>query len=249
MKTEYHTKIAAMTEGGALLGQVKKQLRAFTHVGTRFEDIEAEAQRLIKAVGAKPSFSTVPGYSWATCLMKNDETCHGIPRHKVVEDGDVMKIDVGLIWQGYHLDTTDTFVVGKSTKEIDTFLAVGRKSLQKAIERARVGNSVYDVSAAMEKVVTRGGYNLVYQLCGHGISKELHEKPDIPCLAQRADKRVIFYEGQTVAIEVMYTMGNAHLIIDKDGWTYRTADRSLSGMYEETVLITAAGPKVLTSSP
>lgn len=249
MKQDFSTKIAAMTEGGALLGQVKKRLRAFTKVGTRFEEIEAEAQRLIKEVGAKPSFSTVPGYSWATCLMKNDETCHGIPRHKVVEDGDVMKIDVGLIWNGYHLDTTDTFVVGSSTREIDTFLAVGKKSLQKAIERARVGNSVYDISAAMEKVVTRAGYSLVYQLCGHGISTELHEKPDVPCIAQRADKKIKLYDGQTLAIEVMYAMGNARLVIDKDGWTYRTADRSLSGMFEETVLITAEGPQILTKTP
>lgn len=249
MKPDLTTKIMAMTEGGAILGRVKKQLRMFTKVGTRFEDIEAEAQRLIKAAGAKPSFSTVPGYSWATCLMKNDETCHGIPRHKVVEDGDVMKIDVGLIWNGFHLDTTDTFVVGTSTREIDTFLAIGKKSLQKAIDRARVDNSVYDISTAMEKVVTRGGYNLVYQLCGHGISTQLHEKPDVPCIAQRSDKRLKLYEGQTLAIEVMYTMGNAHLIIDKDGWTYRTADRSLSGMFEETVLITAAGPQILTQSP
>lgn len=239
----------AMRAGGKHLGQVKHQLATFTQVGMTFAELEAEAQRLIRAAGAKPSFSTVKGYDWATCIMKNDELCHGIPAaSKIVNDGDVITIDVGLLWDGYHLDTTTTFIAGTSTPQKEHFLAVGKKSLAKAIEKAVVGNSVFDISFAMQKVVERSGFSCVYQLCGHGISTQLHEKPDIPCLAQRSDKRELLYDGQTIAVEIMYAAGNAHLVLDKDGWTYRTMDGSLSGMFEETVIVGKNGAEILTAA-
>lgn len=240
-------RITAMRQGGHALGQVKRALAAFTQPGVTFEAIEAEAQRLIAAAGAKPSFSTVKGYHWATCLMKNDEMCHGIPRGKTVEIGDVIKIDVGLIWNGYHLDTTTTVVAGgQTTPEIQAFLDVSQAALRKAISKVRPGASVYDVSHAMQKTVESHGYGMVYQLTGHGIGKELHMDPAIPCIAQRSDKRVILHEGQTIAVEVMSAMGDAELVVDKDGWTYLTIDGSMAAMYEETVLVTRDGVEVLT---
>lgn len=240
-------RITAMRQGGHHLGTIKNQLVAFTKVGMSFATIEAEAQRLIKAVGAVPSFSTVPGYSWATCIMKNDELCHGIPSSKkYVDDGDVMTIDVGLIWQGFHLDTTTTFVVGQTTPEIEAFLEIGQRALAKAIKKATVGNSVYDISFAMQKVTEEHGCNVVYQLTGHGVGEVLHGEPEIPCLAQKSDKKVKLVEGMTIAIEIMYAAGDAYLVLDKDGWTYRTQDGSLSGMFEETVLVTKSGPEILT---
>lgn len=240
-------KITAMTVGGTKLRQVKQALVAFTEVGMSFAEIEAEAQRLIAAADAVPSFSTVEGYSWATCIMKNDELCHGIPAEsKVVAEGDVITIDVGLIQDGYHLDTTTTFAVGAVTPEVEHFLEIGRKSLAKAIDKAQARATVYEVSAAMQKVVERAGYGAVYQLTGHGVGEELHMDPEIPCIALRATKKYILKPGQTVAIEIMYTEGNPHLVVDKDGWTYKTEDGSLAGMFEETVLITENGPQILT---
>lgn len=237
----------AMQLGGQALKKVKLELQQFTQVGTTFEAIEAEAQRLIKTAGATPSFSTVPGYRWATCLMKNDEMCHGIPAAgKKVDDGDVITIDVGLIWEGYHLDTTTTFVVGQTTPEITHFLEIGQRALNKAINKVKASNSVYDISRAMQKIVEEHGYSMVYQLTGHGVGEELHMDPEIPCIARRSDKRVKLHEGQTIAVEVMYAAGDAELTIDSDGWTYRTKDGSLSGMFEETVLVTEKGYKVLT---
>lgn len=248
--SEQEKRIIAMRYGGKLLGEVKQELRAFTEVGSTFADIEAHAQLLIKAKGAQPSFSTVPNYHWATCIMKNDELCHGIPTsEKKVSDGDIITIDVGLIYNGYHLDTTTTFVVGTSSPEKDHFLEVGQKSLSKAINKARIGNTVYDISAAMERVVVSEGFSCVYQLCGHGIGQELHMEPEVPCIAQRRNKKDKLFEGQTLAIEIMYAVGDAYLTVDADKWTYRTADGSLSGMFEETVLITKNGPEVLTNSP
>lgn len=243
-------KLTAMREGGAKLRQVKKQLQAMTVVGTRFEEIEAEAQRLIKAAGAVPNFALVPGYHWATCIMKNEEVCHGIPKGKVVEAGDLITIDVGLKYQGWHLDTSISFAVpgenGKVASEREHFLSVGRESLKKAINKARVGNSIYDISSAMQRVVERAGYSAVYQLTGHSIGEELHMEPSVPCIAQRRDKNLTLFDGQTLAIEIMYAAGDAELKVDRDGWTYRTKDGSLSGMFEETVAITKSGPVILT---
>lgn len=247
MNAEDQIRIESMKIGGKKLGVVKKGLIKFTQVGTSFEQIEAEAQRLIKQQEAIPSFSTVPGYDWATCVMRNDELCHGIPKHKKVEDGDLITIDVGLIENGFHLDTTISFPVGNVDPFVNEFLAVGKNSLKKAIAKAKIGASVYDVSRAMEKVVQKRGFGAVYQLTGHGVGKELHMDPSIPCVAEKRDKNVKFYEGQTVAIEIMYTAGDAYVIEDNDGWTYRTQDGSLSGMFEETVLVTKNGPEVLTN--
>jgi methionyl aminopeptidase len=244
---EQTQRIAAMKVGGQKLAQVRDTLVQFTAVGMTFAQIEKEAQRLIAAAGAQPNFSLVPNYHWATCVMKNDEMCHGIPAaEKIVQDGDLIKIDVGLLWDGYNLDTTATLIAGNATAPKLQFLEVGKKALDRAIAQAIAGNSVYDVSFAMQKIVERAGCGMVYQLTGHGIGRELHEDPAIPCVAVRRDKRSILRAGQTVAIEVMYAMGNAFLVLDNDGWTYRTADRSLSGMIEETVLVTENGPEVLT---
>jgi len=239
-------KITAMRTGGHLLAQIRTELVAFTQVGMTFAQIEAEAQRLIKAGGAKPSFSTVPGYRWATCIMKNDGLCHGIPNQTRVNDGDVVTIDVGLIYDGYHLDTTTTFIVGSIDAKKQHFLELGQQSLKKAIAKVHAGQSVYAVSLAMEKVLVEHDLGIVYQLTGHGVGEKLHMNPSIPCIAQKVDKKVFLHEGQTIAVEVMYTAGEPDLKVDADGWTYRTVDGSLSGMFEETVLVTKNGSEILT---
>lgn len=241
-------KISAMREGGKRLGSIKSLLRSFVVVGTQFEEIEAEAQRHIARLQCKPSFSTVSGYQWATCVMKNEAVCHGIPHGNSVADGDLITIDIGLIYQGYHLDTTMSFVVGRSTPFLDTFLAVGQQSLDKAIAATVAGNSVYDISFAMEKPLRRHGYAAVYQLTGHGVGEELHMDPAIPCIPQRQDKKKILQVGQTLAVENMYTAGDPELVVASDGWTYTTKDGSLSAMFEETVLVTQKEPEVLTKA-
>lgn len=242
-------KIDSMRVGGHKLSQVKQSLQTFVAVGTTFEQIEAEAQRLIRKQDAVPSFSTVPGYSWATCVMKNDALLHGIPQDKVVEDGDIVTVDVGLIENGYHLDTSITFPVGKISAETEEFLAVGKKLLQKAISRVKDGVSVHAISSVFEKGLTKKGYGAVYQFTGHGVGKELHMSPSIPCIAVRSDKKVFLSEGDTVAIEIMYTAGDPEVVLDDDGWTYRTKDGSLSAMFEETVLVKKDGFDILTRLP
>lgn len=240
-------RITAMREGGLVLRQIKKQLQTMTLPGVSLAEIEAEAQRLIKEAGYKPSFSTVQGYDWATCIMLNDELCHGIPApEKVVADGDIVSIDVGLLAQGFHIDTSISFGVGHISSEHQQFLEVGKKSLRKAINKVKSGASVYAVSDAMQRVVERAGYGAVYQLTGHGVGEELHMEPAIPCVAQRSDKNVKLTLGQTIAVEIMYSMDDPYVVLDKDGWTYQTQDGSVSAMFEETVLVTERGFEVLS---
>lgn len=242
-------KIAAMREGGKILGEVRETLLAAVKVGVTAEELEKLAQQLIKKhPGVTPSFQTVSGYDWATCIMKNEEVCHGIPRDKVVEDGDIVTIDVGVLYKGYHTDTTGTVAVGEVSQQVENFLASGKKALAAAIDQARAGNSVWDVSRAMQKVIEKAGYHMVFQLTGHTIGKHLHEEPYIPCVAQRRDKKVKLIEGQTIAIEPMYTLGNPYLVCEPDGWTYRTEDRSFAAMFEHTVLITNSEAEVLTAN-
>lgn len=239
-------RIEAMVTGGALLGSIREQLRLFTDVGMTFESIEAEAQRLIKAGGAKPSFSTVADYRWATCIMKNDALCHGIPQNGIVESGDIVTIDVGLIYDGFHTDTTTTFAVGVVPTSTEKFLEVGRKSLANAIGAVRAGASIFDISRAMELLALKAGYGLVEELTGHGVGARLHEEPNIPCRSHRADKRIKLRVGQTIAVEIMYAMGKSQLMVDADHWTYRSRDHSLTGMFEDTVVVTQSGCAVLT---
>ena len=150
----------------------------------------------IKEAGALPSFSTVQDYKWATCITKNEGVCHGIPSSKInVENGDIITIDVGLIQDGYHLDTSITFPVGDVSKETTQFLEAGQRSLDKAIAKAKAGNTVYDISKAMDKVVQRAGYDAVYQLTGHGIGKELHQDPAVPCIPQKSHCRNIHHHA------------------------------------------------------
>lgn len=243
-------KIEKMRIGGKKLGVIKVALQEMSVPGVSFESIESSAQTLIAREGAVPSFSTVSGYKWATCITKNSGCCHGIPKGNSVLAGDIITIDVGLIYQGYHLDTSITFYVSGGIPidpKVAQFLTVGNRSKEVAIAQAVVGNSVYDVSKAMQQEVESHGYSCVYQLTGHAIGRELHEDPQIPCLAYRSDKKHKLYEGQTIAIESMLAMGNARLKLGKDGWTYETVDGSLTGMFEDTVLVTAQGPQVLTT--
>jgi len=240
-------RIKAMTEGGRVLAEIRDSLVKFVKPEMSFAEIEKYVTNRIVQAGMKPSFSTVPGYNWTTCVMKNDELCHGIPQvSKQVKVSDLLTVDLGLINQGYHLDTTTSFQIRPQTAKVQDFLNIGKKSLRKSINKVRAGASVYQLSQAMERVLVRHGLGVVYQLTGHGVGQELHMDPIIPCVAVAESKRDILYEGQTIAVEVMYTAGDAQVEIDADGWTYRTVDQSISAMFEETVLVKKDGFQILT---
>lgn len=242
------TKLQAMTEGGARLGFIKGELIKAIKAGVTPLEVDALADRLIKEGGDKASFKMEPGYRHATCININDGMVHGIPNAVPFKAGDVVKIDLGLFHNGYHLDTATTLQIDPKDPQVTKFLQTGQKALKAAIDASLPGNSVFDISESMQQVIEGGGYGAIRDLTGHGIGRHLHMDPYIPCFADNQNKKDVLSADQTIAIEAMYTMGDWHLVEDPDGWTLSTQDGSITGYFEETVYLTPSGPLILTGT-
>ncbi|MFC1626620.1 type I methionyl aminopeptidase [Patescibacteria group bacterium] len=251
MNLQNKKKIESMKIGGEKLGKILHILLSKCTTGISLLNIEKEAQKMIKKAGGTPSFMTVQGYKWATCICINDEVVHGIPTDYQLQEGDVLTIDIGMVYQGYHTDTAYTVIIGSENNSMNAtqaFLEVGKKALQEAIQQAKVGNQVGHISKIIQEEVESGGYSIISSLVGHGIGKQLHQSPQIPgVLVKDLKKTPILEEGMTIAIEVIYAMGKDEIIHkNEDGWTLSTKDGSLTAVFEHTVAILFDGPCVLT---
>jgi methionyl aminopeptidase len=239
----------AFRENGLKIAQIRDNLIQFTQTHFRLEDIEAQANRLIREAGGEPAFKRVPGYQFATCISVNDGFVHGLPQG-TLKPGDVVTIDTGMYYRGTTTDTARTFVVGPETPDQSFFLNVGKKALKKTIGVATTGSPIRRLSETIQKYVERAGFNVTRNLTGHGVGASMHEPPAIPCfISKDPDLNFKLKTGMVIAIEVMYMQGDWPIKTDSDGWTMRTVDGSLSAVFEDDVLITAKGPKVLTISP
>lgn len=241
--------LSAMQEGGALLGSILADLLTMVAVGVTPLTIEKRAQTLIAKAGGTPSFQTVRDYKWATCINVNDGIVHGIPSSRPFQAGDVVTIDVGMLYKGLHTDTAYTMLLADKSDQAETikFLKIGQQALTAAIAQARVGNRIGHISQTIEKIVEGGGYHVIPVLVGHGVGKTLHEAPSIPGLLRTPIERTLRLEqGMTIAIEIIYAMGTGGIVHERDGWTISTADGSVAAVFEHTILIGAKGPIVLT---
>lgn len=247
LKTPAEVRI--MTQGGRKLGRIKNKLVRQVRAGVSAAEIEDLATELIRQEGGTSSFKMVPGYSWSTCINVNAGVVHGIPKKEIIfKDGDLVSIDVGLYYKGFHTDTSVSTLVGKD-KAKERFLAAGKAALDLAIKRAVVGGFLADISGAIESVLKQNSLHPVKALVGHGVGRELHEAPAVPCFVGPNFPRFQLQEGLVLAIEVMYTAGSGEIVTDRrDGWTIRTKDGKIAGLFEETVAITKAGPSILTVS-
>ena len=240
--------IDAMTIGGGMLGRVRAALYDFTQVGVTPKAIEFKARELIKAEGGELSFTKVPGYRWATCINLNSGIVHGIPTsEKPIEDGDLVTVDVGVFYRGYHTDAAFSKIVGTSTAEKDNFLKAGLEGLKNAIAVVKPGNRIGDISEAMESTLKKYGYRATRELTGHGVGKELHEEPMISnVVVGPREKTPVIKLGQTLAIEIIYAQGKPGLVLEEDSWTISTKDGTLSAVHEETVVVNEDGCSILT---
>jgi methionyl aminopeptidase len=249
------SEIASMFEGGQKLGRILDSLVEMSKPGITLSSIEDEAQKQIKAAGGTASFMTVGDYKWATCLCINDEVVHGIPTDRKLKSGDLFTIDIGMIYQGFHTDTAFSLIIddrsGKINPDILDFLAVGKDTLEKAIQEAKIGNRVGDISRVIQQNIEGNGYSIIKQLVGHGVGRTLHEDPQIPgFLRNEITNTPELIEGMTIAIEIIYAKGNGTVVYaNDDGWTISTRDGSISAVFEHSLAITQAGPKVLTRRP
>lgn len=237
-----------MAESGKILAEVMKKVLAKAAVGITTLELDKYAEELILAAGGKPSFKMEKGYYFTTCMCVNDIVVHGIPSDYKLQDGDIVGVDAGVVYKGWHSDASWTIQVETQDKEIQKFLETGRSALNKAIRECRPGKHIGDISKAIEDTVRGSGYSPVKQLVGHGIGRALHEDPEVPCyLRGRIENTPEIKTGMVLAVEVIYNRGESPVVYGgDDGWTIVTRDNSPSGLFEHTVAITEKGPKVLT---
>ena len=240
--------IAVMREGGKKLARVRAALKAAVKVGASGKELEDFATKMIKEEGGESSFKMVSGYDWSICLNVNEGVVHGIPHPEIVfTEGDIVSVDVGMFYKGFHTDTSFTVLLGEDQKK-QKFLEIGKAALGKAINQAKAGKKVGDISRAMEEELKKHALAPITNLTGHGIGKELHEAPPIPCFVSGSyEENVKIEVGMTLAIEIMYAEGTGNIELSSDGWTLSTKDGKLAALFEETVAVTDDGPIILTT--
>lgn len=238
--------IELMRESCRLLAIVHKEMEEAIRPGMSTMEIDILGDSLIRKLGCIPNFKNYHGYPASICVSVNDEVVHGIPNKKrILQEGDIVSLDAGLIYKGYHSDAARTHAVGQISSEAQKLIDVTRESFFAGIEMAKAGNHLYDISNAIDAYVKPHGYGIVRDLVGHGIGISLHEDPQIPNFAQRR-RGLKLQTGMTLAIEPMINMGRADVEWLDDDWTVVTEDGSWSAHYENTILITDGEPEILT---
>ncbi len=242
--------IDLMAQGGRILGQTHQTLKSSVRAGMSTADLDAIAEEFIRShEGATPAFKGLYGFPGSICTSINDEIVHGIPsRKRLLRDGDIVSIDVGVGYRGFFTDSAMTVPVGKVDPVTQRLLDVTAASLEAAIAAARVGNHIGDIGSAVQDLVESAGFSVVRDLVGHGIGAEFHEEPQVPNYG-KPKRREKLVPGLTIAIEPMVNVGGPATRTLPDRWTIVTADGSRSAHFEHTVAITEDGPRVLTRFP
>ncbi|HIS25841.1 MAG TPA: type I methionyl aminopeptidase, partial [Candidatus Pullilachnospira intestinigallinarum] len=238
--------IDLMREAGRLLEKVHNELAKVIRPGISTWEIDHIGEKLIRDLGCVPNFLHYQGYPASICVSVNDEVVHGIPnKHRILKEGDIVSLDAGLIYKGFHSDAARTHAVGQISPEAQKLIDVTRQSFFEGIKYARAGCHLYEISAAIGSYAESFGYGVVRDLVGHGIGTALHEDPQIPNFAQKR-RGIRLMPGMTLAIEPMINIGRPDVCWLDDDWTVVTEDGSLSAHYENTVLITDGEPEILT---
>lgn len=238
--------IALMREAGKLLAQTHEELKNAIRPGMSTLEIDKLGEKIIRGFGCIPSFLNYNGFPASICVSVNDEVVHGIPcKERILMEGDIVSLDAGLIYKGYHADAARTYGVGKISANAQKLIDVTQQSFFEGIKMAKDGNHLHDISNAIADYCESFGYGVVRDLVGHGIGKNLHEDPQIPNFRQRR-RGIKLQKGMTLAIEPMINEGTYEVAWLDDDWTVVTDDGSLSAHYENTILITDGEPEILT---
>lgn len=246
-KVKTDDEIKAMRVSGRMLATVLQILSKQVAPGITTKELADSAALELKKLGGKPAFLGYFGFPDVLCVSVNDEVVHGIPSPaRKINDGDIVGLDFGVIYNGMITDSAISVIAGNPRPEDKALLATTRESLSRGIKAAGDNKHIGDISAAVQTVLERGKYGIVRDFVGHGVGHELHEEPNIPNYGL-AHQGPVIYEGMTLAVEPMSTLGTEKVYIDDDGWTVKTTDGSRSAHFEHTILITANDAEVLTA--
>ena len=240
--------IELMREAGRILAITHEEMRKALAPGMSTYDIDKLGEEIIRSYGCEPSFLNYQGYPASICTSINEEVVHGIPSKKrILKDGDIISLDAGVIYKGYHSDSARTYGIGEIADTSEYLIEATKQSFFEGLSAARAGNHVRDIGIAIESYIDECGLGVVIDLVGHGVGRNLHEKPEVPNYAtsRRGPK---LKPGMTIAIEPMITLGDYDVRWLDDGWTVVTADRSLAAHYENTILITDGDPVILSKA-
>lgn len=241
--------IAKMRHAGAILAEILEVLEAQLRPGVTTATLDEIAERMIRDADAIPSFKgygSNPPFPGSICASINDEVVHGIPSTRQVNEGDLVSLDIGCIWQGWHADCARTFTVGQAPEPVRRLVDATRRGMEAGIAAAMAGNRLGDVGAAIEAVANEHGYGIVRPFVGHGIGTSMHEEPQVPNYG-RPGTGLRIEAGMCLAIEPMFNLGDDDVELLDDGWTVVTRDGTLSAHFENTIAITADGPEILTT--
>lgn len=238
--------IDLMRQSCKLLAKVYEELEKVIRPGISTWEINEIGEKLIRQAGGVPNFLNYNGFPASICTSVNEAVVHGIPRKDcILKEGDIVSLDAGLIYKGYHSDAARTVMVGKVSKEVEDLVKITKESFFEGIKYAKAGNHLYDISNAIADYIEPHGYGIVRELVGHGIGTHLHEDPQIPNFRQ-TKKGPKLYPGMTLAIEPMINLGRADVEWLDDDWTVVAEDGLPSAHYENTILITEGEPEILT---
>ena len=237
--------IETMARAGAVVAGTLALLDQHIEPGVTTAELDALAETFIRSQGGVPTFKGYKGYPAATCLSPNGMVVHGIPGPGQLTEGDILSVDVRVTLDGFVADSAWTFPVGAIAPETQRLLDVCRAALDAGIEQARVGNTVSDISRAVQTVTEEAGFSVIRSLVGHGVGRSMHEEPQVPNFVSR-HRGPELREGMTIAIEPMITVGAPEVYIHDDEWSISTSDGSLAAHFEHTVAVTAEGPRILT---
>ncbi|MFL5926924.1 MAG: type I methionyl aminopeptidase [Gaiellaceae bacterium] len=238
--------IETMARAGAVVADALALLEEHIQPGVTTGELDAVAEKFIRSRGGEPTFKGYKGYPAATCLSPNAMVVHGIPGRRRLQDGDILSVDVGVTLDGFVADSAWTFPVGTISPDAQRLLDVCEAALEAAIEQARVGNAIVDISQAVQTVTEAAGFSVIRSLVGHGVGRSMHEDPQVPNFVS-SHRGPELKEGMTIAIEPMITAGAPEVYIHDDDWSISSADGSLAAHFEHTVAVTGDGPRILTA--
>lgn len=239
--------IEIMRQASRIVATVLKEVSEMAAPGMTTMDLDEYAEKRIREMGATPSFKGYHGFPASICASVNDEVVHGIPRKKKkIKAGDVLKVDTGAYFQGFHGDSCITIAVGEVTPEADKLIRVANEALYKGIEQVKAGNYLLDIAGAVEDHVKSNGFSVVEDYTGHGVGRNLHEEPSVFNYRTNEMRNVKLKAGMTLAIEPILNAGTKQTRTLRDKWTVVTVDKALSAQWEHTVLVTSDGYEILT---